>query len=84
MSSVLLTATRGRGTTRTQDAQGTPSQSQQAASEQRGNTVKFEGRVPESQGQNLALTVLYVPYSPNSGPSNWSIAATVFNHLLRT
>jgi len=27
----------------------------------------FEGPLPESRGQNLALTVLYVPYSLNSG-----------------
>jgi len=29
-----------------------------------GNGLKgFKGLLPESQGQNLALTVLYVPYS---------------------
>ena len=28
----------------------------------------FQGRLPESQGQNLALTVEHVPYSLNSGP----------------
>ena len=27
----------------------------------------FQGRLHESQGQNLALTVLYVPYSLRSG-----------------
>jgi len=27
----------------------------------------FQGRLPESRGQNLALTVLYVPYSLDSG-----------------
>jgi hypothetical protein len=27
----------------------------------------FEGLRPESRNQNLALTVLYAPYSPDSG-----------------
>ena len=29
----------------------------------------FQGLEPESPGQNLAVTVLYVPYSLDSGPS---------------
>jgi len=34
------------------------------ASERRGNNLKrFEGLLHERQGQNLALTVCYVPYS---------------------
>ena len=34
------------------------------ASERSGNTLKiFQGLLPENQNQNLALTVLYVPYS---------------------
>ena len=37
-----------------------------AASERRGNKVKsLTGLEPENQGQNLALTVLCVPYSLN-------------------
>jgi hypothetical protein len=50
-----------------------------AASDQRGNNSKrfedfylkalktFRGLLLEGQGQNLALTVLHVPYSLNSG-----------------
>jgi len=36
-----------------------------ANTERRGN--KFEGLLPENQGQHLALTVIYVPYSLDSG-----------------
>jgi len=32
---------------------------------------KLYGLLPESQGQNLALTVLYVPHSLDSGHSRW-------------
>ena len=39
-----------------------------AASERRGNTLKA-GLLSESQGQNLALAVLYVPCSLDSGPA---------------
>jgi hypothetical protein len=39
-----------------------------AASERRGNNLTtFKGRLPSSQGQNLALTVLYVPHLLESG-----------------
>ena len=37
------------------------------ASERRGNNMKSsQGLLPENQGQNLALTVLHVPYSLDS------------------
>ena len=35
----------------------------------RANREQLQGLVPESPGQNLALTVLYVPYSLDSGTS---------------
>ena len=33
----------------------------------RGQLERFYGLLPENQGQNLAVTVLYVPYSLDSG-----------------
>ena len=33
----------------------------------RGQLETLEGLLPDSQGQNLALTVLYMPYSLDSG-----------------
>jgi hypothetical protein len=33
----------------------------------RGQLKRVERRLPESQGQNLAWTVLYVPYTLDSG-----------------
>ena len=38
-----------------------------------GTPSTFQGLSPESQGQNLALTVVYVPYSLDSGL--WQTAA---------
>ena len=35
----------------------------------RGQRKRFQGLLPESQGQNLALTVLHVLYSLDSGLS---------------
>jgi len=43
-----------------------------------GHLTLFQGLLPESQGQNVALTVLYVPYSLDSG----TLIGTVLN--LRT
>ena len=40
-------------------------------------TKRVEGLVPESQGQNLALTVLYVPYSLDSGSAKHVSNASV-------
>ena len=36
----------------------------------KGTTWRFEVVLPERRGRKLALTVLYVPYSLDSGPSN--------------
>ena len=41
------------------------------AVERKGNTLK---RLPEGQGQNLALTVLCVPYSLDSGSPPQSLS----------
>ena len=43
----------------------------------------FEGLLPESQGQILALTVLYVPYSLVSGHQPDSNRASLGRHGLR-
>ena len=42
-----------------------------SASERRGKLKRFEGPLPESQGQNLALSVLHVPYPLDIGP--WTL-----------
>ena len=42
-------------------------------SSEEGTTQTIHGRFPEIQGQNLALTVLYVPYSIDSGHGFWSL-----------
>ena len=34
---------------------------------QREHLQRFQGRLPESHGRNLAVTVLYMPYSLDSG-----------------
>ena len=38
----------------------------------RAQLHRFQGLLPESQGHNLALTVLYVPYSLISGTQNFT------------
>ena len=38
-----------------------------AAFQRKGNNLMFFGVLAEGQGQNLAVTVLYVPHSPDSG-----------------
>ena len=48
------------------------------ASERGGNNSK-QGRLPESQGQNLAWTVLYVPYSLDSEFALFSRRKTVYS-----
>ena len=39
--------------------------------EQREHLTRLSGLLPESQGRNLALTVVYVPYSLFSGPGKY-------------
>jgi hypothetical protein len=63
---------------------------QRTASERRGHTFSnFGGLCPDSQGQNLAVTVLCVPYSLDSGlsspPTPGGQAGTPItdSHLLR-
>jgi len=43
----------------------------------RGQLEKFDGLLPESQGQNLALTVLYVPNLLDSGPAMTGVTVCV-------
>jgi len=55
-----------------------------AASEQRGNTLNGLRTLPESQGQNLALTVLYVPRLLDSSGVRPAIQTLSSEHSLQT
>ena len=51
---------------------------------EKGTTLQVSRTWPESQGRNLALTVLYVPYSLDSGLDVEGVARCGSNYFLAT